>query len=342
MIGVGIVGFGYWGPNLVRCFAEADGCRLAAIADASADARGRAGKRYASVTIHDTWKALVADPNVDAVVVATPVHAHFEIALAALIAGKHVLVEKPMTQTCHEAETLIEAAAKRRLTLMVDHTFVYTGAVQKLRELVAGGELGQIYYYDSTRINLGLFQSDVNVIWDLAVHDLSILDFVLGEAPSMVSGNGTSHVSGSPENMAHVTLYFASGAIAHLSVNWLAPVKVRQTLVGGSRKMVIYDDMEASEKIKVYDRGISVSDSAEAIRRTRVDYRIGDMWAPRLSTREALAVEAEHFTACINSGATPMTDGLAGLRVVETLEAASESMHRRGNPVDLHPMRKAS
>ncbi len=342
MIGVGIVGYGYWGPNLARCFAEADGCRLVAIADASADARQRAGRRYASATIYDTWEALIADPAVDAVAIATPVHAHYEIALAALLAGKHALVEKPMTQTRHEAETLIEAAAKRSLTLMVDHTFVYTGAVQKLRDLVTSGDLGQIYYYDSTRINLGLFQSDVNVVWDLAVHDLSILEFILGEAPTLVSANGMSHVSGSPENMAHVTLYFGTGAIAHLSVNWLAPVKVRQTLVGGSKKMVIYDDMEPSEKIKVYDRGINVSVSAEEIQRIRVGYRIGDMWAPRLSMREALATEAEHFAACINGGATPMTDGLAGLRVVETLEAASESMRRRGYPIDLHPMRKAS
>lgn len=342
MIGIGIVGFGYWGPNLARCYAEAEGCRLVAIADASADARRRAERRYSTATIYDTWEAMVADPNVDAVIVATPVHAHYEIALAALVAGKHVLVEKPMTQTTHQAETLIEAAAKRHLTLMVDHTFVYTGAVQKLRDLVTGGDLGQIYYYDSTRINLGLFQSDVNVIWDLAVHDLSILEFILGEAPTMVSANGTSHVAGSPENMAHVNLYFASGAIAHLSVNWLAPVKVRQTLVGGSKKMVIYDDMEASEKIKVYDRGINVSVSPEEIQRIRVGYRIGDMWAPQLSTREALLTEAEHFAACINSGKPAMTDGQAGLRVVETLEAASESMRRRGYPVELQPMRKAS
>lgn len=342
MIGVGVVGFGYWGPNVARCFAEAEGCRLVGIADASADARHRAGKRHPSAAIYEDCQALIADPAVDAVVVATPVHAHYEVALATLLAGKHVLVEKPMTQSAVQAETLIETAAKRNLTLMVDHTFVYTGAVQKLRQLVESGELGQIYYYDSTRINLGLFQSDVNVIWDLAVHDLSILEFILGEAPTAVSANGTSHIAGSPENMAHVTLYFGSGAIAHLSVNWLAPVKVRQTLVGGSRKMVIYDDMEASEKIKVYDRGINVTSNPEEIQRLRVGYRIGDMWAPRLSTREALSTEAEHFVQCIQSSKAAMTDGPAGLRVVQTLEAATESMRHRGLPVDLQPMKKAS
>ena len=275
MIGVGLVGYGYWGPNLARCFAEAEGCRLAAIADATPLALARAGKRHPSVELFPDWRGLLADPHVDAVVIATPVRSHHELARAFLGAGKHVLVEKPMTETSRQAEELIEIAAQHGLVLMVDHTFVYTGAVQKIRELITMGELGDIYYYDSTRVNLGLFQSDVNVIWDLAVHDLAILSFIMDDEPVAVSANGVSHVGGSPENMAHVTLYFGGGAIANLSVNWLAPVKVRQTLVGGSRKMVIYDDLEPSEKIKVYDRGIRISSEPEEIRsmRVRLSYR---------------------------------------------------------------------
>lgn len=342
MIGIGLVGYGYWGPNLARCFSETEGCRLVAVADAAPDALGRASKRYPSARLFSDWRGLLSDPQIDAVVIATPVRSHHELARAFLGAGKHVLVEKPMTETSRQSEELIEMAAQRGLVLMVDHTFVYTGAVMKIRELITTGELGDIYYYDSTRVNLGLFQSDVNVIWDLAVHDLAILSFIMEDEPVAVSANGVSHVGGSPENMAHVTVYFGSGAIANLSVNWLAPVKVRHTLVGGSRKMVIYDDLEPSEKIKVYDRGISVAEDAEAIRNIRVSYRIGDMWAPRLTTKEALLTEAEHFVACVRDGATPLTDGGMGLRVVQTLEGATTSMRRRGQPVELTRLRAAS
>lgn len=342
MIRVGLVGYGYWGPNLARCFSEAEGGQLVAIADQSAEVLAKAGRRYPSARLCEDWRSLIDDPQVDAVVIATPVRTHFELAQAALLAGKHVLVEKPITETADQARTLVELAARKNLVLMVDHTFIYTGAVQKLGELSTSGELGDIYYYDSTRINLGLFQRDVNVIWDLAVHDMSIMQYVLGEDPVVVSANGASHVNGSPENMAHVTLYFASGAIANLSVNWLAPVKVRQTLIGGSRKMVIWDDLEPSEKVKVYDRGIKLTGDPEEIRSMRVSYRIGDMWAPNIGTKEALLAAAEHFLACVRDGATPQTDGLMGLSVVETLEAATRSMRWRGHPVELTPMRRAS
>jgi predicted dehydrogenase len=342
MIGIGLLGFGYWGPNLARCVCEADGCRLVGICDPTTEALARAGRRYPAARLLADWRSLVTDPDVDAVVVATPVRTHYELAAAALAAGKHVLVEKPMTATVEEAEALIDAAARANLVLMVDHTFVYTPAVQKIRQIIASGELGEVYYYDSTRINLGLFQSDVNVVWDLAVHDLAILRYVLDDHPVAVSANGSSHVPGSPENMAHVTLYYGNGTNAHLSVNWLAPVKVRQTLVGGSRKMIIYDDLEPSEKIKVYDRGIRVNGSAEAIRDARVSYRMGDMWAPCLGTKEALLTEVEHFVACIRDAASPLTDGHMGLGVVETLEAAGRSMRRRGHPVELHRLRRAS
>jgi predicted dehydrogenase len=269
------------------------------------------------------------------VVIATPVQHHFELAMGALRAGKHVLVEKPMTSTSEQASRLIEEAAARRLVLMVDHTFVYTGAVRKMRELTEAGELGDIYYYDSVRINLGLFQHDVNVLWDLAVHDLSIMDFVLRKQPVAVSATGLAHVQGRPENIAYMTMFFDGSLMAHVHVNWLSPVKVRRTLLGGSRRMVVFDDLEASEKIKVYDRGISLNPSAENVYQMLIGYRAGDMWAPQLAVSEALSVEAAHFVACVRDGATPMTDGEAGLHVVRLLEAATESMAHQGRPVPL-------
>jgi predicted dehydrogenase len=265
-------------------------------------------------------------------VIATPVRYHFGLAAAALRAGKHVLIEKPITSTSEEALRLIDEAAARRLVLMVDHTFVYTGAVRKMRELTDRGELGDIYYYDSVRINLGLFQNDVNVLWDLAVHDLSIMDYVLQRQPTAVSATGLAHVQGKPENIAYMTIFFDGSLIGHIHVNWLAPVKVRRTMLGGSRRMIVFDDLEASEKIKVYDRGISTSatPSPQSVYQMLVGYRTGDMWAPQLEVREALQVGAAHFIDCIRSGGTPLTDGHAGLNVVRLLEAASESMRNHG------------
>ncbi len=342
MIGIAVIGYGYWGPNLARCFAETDGCRLVAIVDRSPAALARAAKRHPDALIMTDWRQTLAEPGIDAVAIATPVRTHYEIAYAALRAGRHVLLEKPMTENSHQGRSLIETAEKCGLTLMVGHTFVYSGAVQKLRELVATNDLGQIYYYDSTRINLGLFQRDVNVVWDLAVHDLSILQYVLDSMPTAVSANGISHVRGTPENMAHITLYLENGAVAHLNVNWLAPVKVRHVLVGGSRKMVVWDDLEPSEKIKVYDRGVSLTDNAEEIYNILVNYRIGDMWAPRLSIAEPMLTETAHFIACISDRNTPATDGCVGLHVVEMLEAATRSMNMRGHPVEFGSLRKAS
>ncbi|QFU17879.1 Gfo/Idh/MocA family protein [Microvirga thermotolerans] len=348
MIGIGVVGYGYWGPNLARCVSEAEGSRLAGIADLSPQARKRAAARYPAARIEEQWQSLVADPAIDALIVATPTRWHFEIALAALRAGKHVLIEKPIASSAREAGILIEEAARRGLTLMVDHTFVYTGAVQKIRELVSEGAVGDIYYYDSTRINLGLFQSDVNVIWDLAVHDLAILDYVLDARPLAVSATGAGHIKGSPENMAHITLYLEGGATAYLNVNWLAPVKIRRTLIGGSRRMIVYDDVEPSEKVKVYDRGVSVAETSESpeapdeIRRLLLNYRMGDVWAPQLSVKEALLTEIEHFVDCIEQGKAPMTGGASGLHVVTLLEGASQSLKRRGHPVELVGMRQAS
>jgi len=333
VISVGVIGYGYWGPNLARNFSETPGATVGGIADLNRDRLARAATRMPSARTSTSPADIINDPSVDAVVVATPVSTHYELALAALRAGKHVLVEKPLASSSEEVLALIDEADRRGLVLMVDHTFVYTGAVMKMRELTAAGELGDLYYYDSVRINLGLFQHDVNVLWDLAVHDLSIMDYVLGTQPVAVSATGLSHVAGQPHNIAYMTMFFDGPLIAHVHANWLAPVKVRRTLLGGSRRMIVFDDLEASEKIKVYDRGISVNPSPENVYQMQVGYRTGDMWAPQLAVREALSTEAVHFVECITDRKVPITDGHAGLRVVQLLEAASASMRARGNMV---------
>jgi predicted dehydrogenase len=335
MIGIGVIGYGYWGPNLVRNFAECKGAAVRMVCDLRKDQLEKVERRYPGVRVTTSPADVWNDPAVDAVVIATPVQHHFELAMSALKAGKHVLVEKPMTSTSEQASRLIDEAASRRLVLMVDHTFVYTGAVRKMRELAESGDLGDIYYYDSVRINLGLFQHDVNVLWDLAVHDLSIMDFVLRQHPVAVSATGLSHVPYRPESIAYMTMYFNSSLIAHVNVNWLSPVKVRRTLLSGSRRMVVFDDLEASEKIKVYDRGISLNPSPENVYQMLIGYRAGDMWAPQLPVTEALGLEAAHFIACIGDGSTPTTDGAAGLQVVRLLEAATTSMSEQGRPVSL-------
>ncbi len=335
MIRIGVIGYGYWGPNLVRNFAELANARVTMVADRRPERLAQVERRYPSVRTTTEAAELIAASDVDAVVIATPVEFHFELTMMALRAGKHVLVEKPIASSSEQAERMIDEARRRRLTLMVDHTFVYTGAVQKMRDLTRSGELGDIYYYDSVRINLGLFQHDVNVLWDLAVHDLSIMDFVLGQLPTGVSATGLAHVAGRPENIAYMTMFFAGPLIAHVHVNWLAPVKIRRTLLGGSRRMVVFDDLEGSEKVKVYDRGISVDPSPENVYQMLVGYRSGDMWAPKLAVAEALSVEAAHFVECVSNSREPLTDGEAGLRIVRLLEAASASMASQGRLVAL-------
>jgi predicted dehydrogenase len=342
MIRVGIVGYGYWGPNLARAVAEVDATAIGVIADFSPQALARAGQRHPSALLASNWQEAVADPGIDAVIVATPVSTHYEIALAALRAGKHVLVEKPMTDSPVKAARLVEEAAKRSLVLMVDHTFVYTGAIKAIRSLMDAGELGNIYYYDSIRVNFGLFQRDVNVIWDLAAHDFAIIDYLFQTKPVAISASAAGVLPGGQQNMAYLSVFFEDGAMAHLNVNWLAPVKVRQTLIGGSRRMVIYDDMQTSEKVKIYDRGVALGDEAATARDRRVSYRLGDMWAPALSPKEALVTEIEQFFDCIQRSARPTTDGESGLRVVEMLAAATSSTVMRGQPVELGALRKAS
>jgi predicted dehydrogenase len=335
MIGVGVIGYGYWGPNLVRNFADSPGASLICVSDLRAERLAEAHRRYPSARVCEHYSDLLDDPAVDAVAIATPVSSHFELAMRTLKSDKHVLVEKPLASNSAQASQLIEEAARRNLVLMVDHTFVYTGAVRKIREMVSDGVLGDIYYYDSVRVNLGLFQHDVNVIWDLAVHDLAILDFVLAAKPVALSATGISHLPGQPENVAYITLFFDDNKIGHLHVNWLAPVKVRRTLIGGSEKMIVYDDLEPSEKVKVYDKGVVVSPGREEVYELLVSYRSGDMWAPKLDQTEGLQREARHFIDCIAKGAAPETDGHAGLRIVRMLEGAEKSMRARGQLVEL-------
>ncbi|MES1174344.1 MAG: Gfo/Idh/MocA family oxidoreductase [Myxococcales bacterium] len=335
MVGVGVIGFGYWGPNLVRNFGQAEGATVVAVCDPSQARRRQVEGQYPAIVAYEHSQEMLANPRIDAVAIATPVSTHFELAMQALQAGKHVFVEKPITPTSEQAERLIAEADKRGLTLMVDHTFVYTSVVQRIKDLLDKGDLGQLYYYDSVRVNLGLFQHDVNVLWDLAVHDLSIMDFILGRAPKMIAATGMASVPGQPESLAYLTCFFENNLIAHFHVNWLAPVKIRRTMIGGSNRMVEWDDMQLSEKLRIYDKGITVNSNPESIYQLKVGYRAGDMWAPHLPNVEALQVEARHFLDCIKTGKRPTTDGRAGLRVVQILEAASKSMAQHGQPIEL-------
>lgn len=336
MTKMAIIGYGYWGPNLVRNFVGTPDCQVATVADFDASKLASCARAYPGIETTTNYRDVINNPEIEAVAIATPVHSHFELAMEALRAGKHVLVEKPLAQTSDQVRRLIDEAARRRLTLMVDHTFIYTPAVQKIGQLISEGALGNIYYYNGTRASLGLFQKDVNVIWDLAVHDISIIRHILPEMPVAVSATGSAHVRDTPENMAHITLFFESNCVAHISVNWLSPVKVRQTFIGGSSKMIVYDDMEPTEKIKVYDKGITVDISEEKARQLRIGYRAGDMWAPHLATSEALSTGARHFLDCVRTGTPPITSGRTGLDVVQILEAASLSIAAQGRPIELN------
>lgn len=333
MIGVAIIGYGYWGPNLARCFAQTDGARVAAIADTNPEERERAASRHPAARIFADWQDAIHDPAVDAVAIATPAATHYAIARACLDAGRHVLVEKPITRSSADAHALADGAAARGLTLLAGHTFIYAPPVQAMRRLIVSGELGAVHYYDSTRINLGLFRTDVNVIWDLAVHDIAILRYLLDTSPSSVAATAFRHLPDRPENMAHLTLTYRDAITAHLNVNWLAPFKLRQVLLCGSRRMAVWDDLQTSEKLKVYDRGIATPDPREA----QISYRLGDMWAPQLPTTEPLLAQAAHFIDCIRSGATPMTDGRFGADIVAVLEAAERSLRHGGAAMPCGP-----
>jgi predicted dehydrogenase len=342
MINIGVIGYGYWGPNLVRNFVELRDATVRKVADLDASKLELVRRRYPAIETTTSFQDLLADTSLDAIAVATPVHTHFELGMAVLKAGKHLWLEKPMTETSLQARKLVDEADRRKKVLLVDHTFIYTGSVRKIAEVIKSGQLGHLYYYDSIRVNLGLFQRDVSVISDLAVHDFSILDHLLGEHPVAVSASGINHFPGTPENLAYITLFYGSGTIAHTNVSWLAPVKVRQIFVGGSKKMIAYDDLEPSEKIKIYDKGVSFTDDPKQIYQMRVGYRTGDMWAPKLDVSEALQVEGAHFIDCIQNAKAPQTDGQLGLRVVELIEAATSSMRGKGETMYIKHHGKAA
>ena len=335
MIRVGVIGYGYWGPNIVRNLHGLDNIHVEMVCDKSAAALARARKSYPSVlTTCDPYEVL-RSPMIDAVAVITPVWTHYELAKAALENGKHVFVEKPFTSSATQAQELIELAERKKLTIMVDHTFLFTGAVRKIRQLVKNGDLGDLYYYDSLRVNLGLFQHDVSVIWDLAPHDLSIMDHLIEKEPEAIVATGEKHLNG-VEDVAFLTIYFPQTVIAHINVNWLSPVKIRTTLIGGQKKMLVWNDLVADEKIRIYDKGVQISGGeGEGIRDLLVSYRTGDMWAPQLEQGEALRMELAYFADCILNCKTPFNDGHAGLRVVRMLEAAERSIQKRGELVRL-------
>jgi predicted dehydrogenase len=326
---VAVVGYGYWGPNLVRNFSEIEGARVVAVCDLWDERLALVQRRYPGVRITRDANKLLADPAIDAVAIATPVSSHFDLVRGALDQGKHVLVEKPLANSSGECLRLLELAQARHLTLMVDHTFIYTSAVQKMKEIMDSGELGHIYYFDSVRTNLGLFQTDVNVIWDLAPHDLSIILFLLKRMPRAVFANGASHIN-ELEDIAYLNLLFDDNVIAHVNVNWLAPVKIRRIVLGGSQKMIVYDDMEASEKVKVYDKGVNLVSEPQDIYRMLVQYRMGSMYSPPIQNTEALRSGCEHFVECVTQGKEPLTSGEFGWRVVQLLEAADRSMKQYG------------
>ncbi len=334
MVRFGVIGYGYWGPNVVRNLHVLDSCEVVSVCDKNPAALRRAQQTYPGLCVTADTCDLLRSPEIDAIAVITPVWTHFDLAKAALESGKHVFVEKPFTCDSRQAETLIELAERKHLKIMVDHTFLFTGAVQKIRQLVDEGTLGSLYYYDSTRVNLGLFQHDINVVWDLAPHDLSIMDYLIRRNPEAVVATGEKHLNGFVD-VAFLTIYFPGNVIAHINVNWLSPVKVRTTLIGGEKKMLVWNDLEADEKIKVYDKGVTKNEKQEGVYDLLISYRSGDMWAPRVEQVEALKVELGYFAECIMNDKTPINDGAAGLRVVRMLEAAEESLQERGRIIPL-------
>lgn len=329
---IAIIGLGYWGPNLIRNFNNTDGVTEVSCFDLDPERSAKARKRFPGLRIHSSYEDVLKS-DIDAVVIATPVSTHHPLAKAALEHGKHVLAEKPLAATAAECEELIEIAAKRNLVLMVDHTFIFSGAVRKIKEIIAGGLIGDVYYFDSIRINLGLFQHDVNVIWDLAPHDISIMGHLIDRKPTAVSAVGVHHINGK-EDVAYLTIQFDTGLMAHFHVNWLAPVKIRRILIGGSKQMIVYDDMQPAEKVRVYDKGVEIT-TREGIYQTLVQYRTGDMYAPKIDDAEALSLVSREFVSSISERRQPESNGESGLNVVRILEAAEYSIKHNGKVVNL-------
>jgi predicted dehydrogenase len=334
MINVAIVGFGYWGPNLVRNFSSISGVRVGKVVDLRPERLEVVKSNYPTTEVSTDIDSLWSDASIDAVVIATPVFTHFPIAKKALLAGKHVLLEKPMTDTVDHAKELIDLSLKVGKVLMVDHTFLYTPAVQKMKALIESGDIGKVKYFDSTRINLGLIQQDVNVLWDLAPHDISILDYLVGDVPHSVNATGVSHIHNGIENIAYLTVNYESNILAHFNCSWSSPVKIRMMLVGGDKKMIVFNDMEPTEKIRLYDTNHSVS-SDEEKRRVLVDYRVGDVFIPKLGNAEALGGMAKDFVSAIVNGTTPIASWKSGLNTIKILEASQKSIKSGGAEVKI-------
>ncbi|MBI5644313.1 MAG: Gfo/Idh/MocA family oxidoreductase [Deltaproteobacteria bacterium] len=333
MLRIGVIGYGYWGPNIVRNFSVIDGASVVAVCDKNPISLERVKKNHPDMSVTPDSREITSSPDIDIVTVITPVSTHYELAREALLNGKHVFVEKPFTASAAEAEELIEIAEKKNLKIMVDHTFLFTSAVKKIKQIIDEDVLGDLYYYDSTRVNLGLFQHDINVIWDLAPHDFSIMDYLIRHKPLAVAATGRAHIN-SKEDIAYIMVYFTNNIIAHINVNWLSPVKLRTTLIGGEKKMLVWNDVDADEKIKIYDRGVEIT-SSEGIYNLLVNYRSGDMWAPKVDQSEALRLETQYFVNCIQKNETPFNDGMAGLRIVKMLEACDESLKNNGKMVEI-------
>ena len=335
MINVGLIGFGYWGPNLARNFHHNPFMKLTAISDFSKDRLENAARFYPDANLYTDTEDIVTDNDVDVVAIATPVSTHFNLAKRALLADKHVWLEKPMTETVAQSEELIELAAKCNRKLQIDHTFVYTGAVRKIHALIDSGDIGDLIYYDSARVNLGLFQQDIDVIWDLAPHDIAILDYLMPFKKLAVSATGSDYFGTGMTSKSLLTIFMENNVVAHINVSWVSPVKIRQTLIGGTSKMILYDDTEPSEKVKIYDKGVELDYTKEDLYNIQVQYRVGDMYAPKLEDHEALALEVQHFAECIAQGHEPLTNGQAGLEVVKVLIAAQKSLRLNGAPVEI-------
>ena len=333
MINVSVIGIGYWGPNIIRNFVANPDTQIDKVCDLKKERIEHIRRTYPSLSGCTDYHEILKDPKIDLVAICTPVFSHYEIAKAALNAGKHILIEKPMTSTSAQAEELVNLAAKKNLKIFVDHTFVFTGAVRKMKDLLNKGEIGDLYYFDSVRVNLGLFQHDVNVIWDLAPHDISIMHYLIGQYPESVVATGADHLGNNLEDVAYLTVYYPNNLIAHIHTNWLSPVKIRQTLLAGSKKMIVWDDNQPSEKVRVYDKGIEVIETPDEIYNTLIQYRTGDMHCPKIDTKEAIGVEVQEIVNCLENNKQPTVDGEAGLMVVKILEASQDSIKNRGKEI---------
>lgn len=335
MLNIGVIGYGYWGPNIVRNLTAISQAKVKAVCDIDPEACRKIHTLYPHVEICSNHREITQAKDIDAVAIVTPISTHYSLAKSALESGKHIFVEKPFTENIRQAESLIQLAEKKKLKIMVDHTFIFTGAVRKIKELINNDHFGRLYYYDSTRVSLGLFQPDVNVIWDLAPHDFSIIDFLINNKPLAVTAHGRDHMNRGHENVAYIIVYFENNFIAHINVNWLSPVKIRMTCISGEKKMLVWDDLQTDEKIKVYDKGVTTR-SKEGLYRLLVNYRAGDMYSPRLDPTEALKMELEYFVDCVLNNKAPVNDGHAGLHVVKMLEATSKSLKQNGRMIKLN------